>query len=250
MTVNEWFDNGCEYNEGVMLYMKQKGHSGNLVRLFLKKYSLNNQEKLEYELSKYRKSQKTKTTKAIILEKPSLYKITPSPVIKEVDTKITKEHAHYFYRLNQLPIELHALAIQQRNDFQTAISLKLQLNNLHPLEEGKALTICLAIEELFDSIEMAQNILKHYVKHKVIIDTTKRDFSKLTGDQRIIRLRNKRSSIAKLEKRIKGYSKALLNELPIDRKTKLKIQLQKSSENLLKQQIEVQELLDYINNKS
>lgn len=250
MTINEWFENGCGYNDGVLLYREQKNHSANLVRLFLKKKSKNNQSKLEYELGKYREPQKNKVKNNVNLENTSKSKLSVFTVLENEPIKITKEHVHYFYRLNQLPIELHALAIQQRNDFQKAISIKLQLNQLHTLEEGKALTLCIAIEDLFDSIEMAQNVLKHYVKHKVVIDITPRDFSNMTGDQRIIRLRNKRSSIAKLQKRIDGYKKELALELPLARKTKLKVQLQKSSENLLKQELEVQQLLEYINHKS
>lgn len=249
MKINEWFDNGCDYGTGVVLYMQQKGHSRNLVSLFMKKETPNNLDKLKYELGKYRSAVAAPENLPIqnIIISP---KVNPQVNIIPVKPKIESAHVHFFYRLNQLAIELHPMAMKQRDDFQKAISLKLQLNQLHEMEEGKALEICIEIENLFDAIDMAQKVLKHYVKHKVVLDIENRDFSHMTPDQRHIRLKNKRSSIVKLERRITTYKQELANELPISRKTKLQVQLQKSTANLLKQEFEVQELMDYINGKS
>lgn len=248
MTVNEWFENNGDYNAGVILYMHQKGHNANLVSLFLKKESANNYEKLKYELGKFKTADSTLSAPSVkteIVTTKTSIENKPLPIPPKIDTP----HAHYFYRLNQLSIDLHPMAMQQRADFQKAISLKMQLNLLHELEEGKALALCIEIENLFDAIEMAQKVLSHYVKHKVVLDIESYDFKDMTPDQRYVRLKNKRSSIAKLKARIKAYKKELSAELPIKRKTKLQTQIQRSSANLLKQEHEVQELINYMNDR-
>ena len=58
MDSNIWFEKGCDYKKGVALYASLKGHSPNLLRLFLKKQSISNAEKLKYELGKFRKKQR------------------------------------------------------------------------------------------------------------------------------------------------------------------------------------------------
>ncbi|NKI28255.1 hypothetical protein HCG49_17005 [Arenibacter sp. 6A1] len=240
MEIENWFKNGCDYEEGISLYATLKGHSKNLVRLFCLKDSPRNREKLKYELEKHR------TESAPVL---SMVEDNSQPKVNlQVNSEAKKSNQH-FYRLNQLPLELHPLAIKQRSDYQTAISLKLQLNDLHPDEEGVALELCLQIENLFDSIEEAQKILSYYIEHKVVLDVSPRDFNSLTPAQLVKRQLNKRSSITKLKGRIKGYHKKLATNLPLAEQTKTNTQLQKTTERLMQHQLELQQLNEMINNK-
>ncbi|WP_340074527.1 hypothetical protein [Leptobacterium sp. I13] len=244
MDVNTWFENGCNYQEGITVYASLKGHSPNLVRLFLRGQTLRNEEKLKYELGKHRQRPKRHSTADKEAKKKAPRGV--SPAIKEAVINPPHLPANYFYRLNQLHPGLHQLAIKQRNDFQTAIAAKLRLNELHPEEEGEALKLCLQIEDLFDAIESAQKVLSHYVMHKVVLNLEPMSFSDLTPAQLLQRRNNKRAAIAKLKGRIAGYKKQLANEMPTAKKTKLKTQLEKIHRKLLQHEIELQQLNELI----
>lgn len=247
MQVNNWFKNGCNYHEGILLYQKQKGHSVNLVRLFLKKESLKNLEKLKYELSKFKEPE---LKKEVDKPTPKTEKVNlqvdflPKPTNQQPTTT-----SQYFYRLNQLDPKLHPLAIKQRNDFQTAISLKLKLNALHPSEEGEALKLCLQIEDLFDAIETSQKVLDHYVQHKVVLNVSARTYHDYTGGQLADARRNKRTSVTKFKKKVNTLEQKLNTKLPLTEKNKIEVQLQKAQESLLRHEMDLQELNDLINEK-
>lgn len=248
MKVNEWFSNGSDYNAGVLLYASLKGHSPNLVRLFLRKESPSNFEKLKYELGKFR--EKGTIAKPLIVknEKKSQYNI---------DIKIdgserkpltnNKKTSFYFYRLNELHTDLHAISIKQRNDFQKAISLKLKLNELHPSEEGAALSLCIEIEDLFDTIETTQKVLKHYVEHKVVLNIASRNYRSLTAAQLIQSRNNKRISVSKYKKKVESFENELGQNLSKSETTKQAVALEKAKSKLLEHELDLQQLNELIN---
>jgi hypothetical protein len=240
--INNWFESGCDYQSGITLYLSIEGHRSNLVRLFLRKESPRNLEKLKSELRKYREKTTDKKTDKIVNTATQ-----SNPIIN--DKALDKSYKGYFYRLNQLPTQLHDLSIKQRNDFQTAIKLHLQLGNLHPMEEGAALKFCIEIENLFDSIETAQKVLDHYVQHKVILDIKPFDFSDLTPAQLLQRRNNKRASVSKYSKNVKTYKKQLQGDTSQSEKTKLEDLLEKANAKLLNLEMEIQQLNKYINGK-
>ena len=225
MDINTWFENGCNYQEGVTLYATVKGRSSNLLRLFLRKESIPNLEKLKYELGKHRQAAKKEAspeTKSVLKRKLTI-KIEGSQKGPE-----PKPASSYFYRLNQLHPDLHTLAIEQRTNFQTAIALHLQMTKLHPNEEGAALSLCIEIEDLFDAIETTQKVLDHYVTHKVVLDTASRGFKDLTPAQLIQTRNNKRISVSKYTKKVDVLNNKLRQNLSKAEKTKTEVALQKS----------------------
>ena len=248
MKVNEWFSNGYNYNAGVLLYASLKGHSPNLVRLFLRKESAANLEKLKYELGKFRE----KST----ITKPAIVKNTKKPQYN-IDIKIegrerkptvnNQKTSLYFYRLNELHIDLHPMSIKQRNDFQKAISLKLKLNELHPSEEGAALSLCIEIEDLFDAIETAQKILKHYVYHKVVLNIEPRNYNFLTAAQLIQSRNNKRISVSKYKKKVERFENNLGQNFSKSETTKQEVALEKAKSKLLEHELDLQQLNELIN---
>ncbi len=246
MKVNDWFNSDCNYMEGVMLYQQQKGHSSNLLRLFLRKESVPNFEKLKYELSKFKESESSAVTKP---KKVNLHVdfLEKNSKQQTVSINSTKPPSGYFYKLNELHTDLHPLAMKQRNDFQKAISLKLRLNNMHPDEEGESLKLCIQIEDLFDAIETAQKVLDHYVEHKVVLNIEARTYNDYTGGQLADARRNKRTSVTKFKNKINTLKTALKSKLPLAEKTKLENQLQKDTEKLLKHELDLQELNELIN---
>ena len=248
MKVNEWFSKGSDYNTGVLLYASLKGHNPNLVRLFLRKESAANLDKLNYELGKFKekrqepraKSQEQKRKKANL--KVDYYKLDQIQL-----TKNQKPNSLYFYRLNELHIDLHPMSIKQRNDFQKAISLKLKLNELHPSEEGVALSLCIEIEDLFDAIETAQKVLKHYVDHKVVLNIEPRNYNSLTAAQLIQSRNNKRISVSKYKKKVESFENNLGQNLSKSETTKQAIALEKAKSKLLEHELDLQQLNELIN---
>jgi hypothetical protein len=247
MDINAWFENGCNYQKGVTLYASLKGHSLNLLRLFLRKQSISNADKLKYELGKHRKSPKTKIVTPAIKEKPQKLKIDPQVDFIKVDPKTANSKNGSFYSLNKLHIDLHPLAIKQRNDFQIAISLHSQLTRLHVDEEGAALTLCIKIEDLFDAIETAQKVLDHYVTHKIVLNIESRNFKALSPALLIQSRNNKRISLSKYKKKVETLKLQLGQNLSKAAKNKNAVALEKAENKLLHHELELQQLNELIN---
>lgn len=247
MDINTWFESGCNYHEGITLYASLKGHSPNLLRLFLRKQTFSNAEKLKYELGKFRRSPKRNLTTSHIIENPREVKKTPPTSSTKADTKMSISNG--FYRLNELHIDLHLLAQKQRADFQKAISKHLKLTQLHPDEESKALQFCIEIEDLFDAVEAAQKILNHYVKHKTVLHIEKKNFSQMTAPQLLRSRNNKSTSVSKYKKKVHVLRKSLGQNLSKTETTKIKVALEKAENKLLHHEMELQQLNELINGK-
>ena len=241
MIINKWFDDGCNYNEGVLIYASLKGHSANLLRLFLRKESVTNAEKLAYELGKFRED----PAPSIKIEVVSAQTKALGPTI----TPPAVNSSGGFYRINELPTALHPLLIEQSTNYKLACSLHLQLTALHPDEEGAALKLCILIEDLFDSIETSQKVFDYYKKHKVVLNIKPRSFEDLTPAQLVQRRNNKKATISKHKKKVADLKSKFEQNMSKAERTKLKIAFEKAERTLLQHEYEAQELTNLINEK-
>lgn len=231
--------------DGVLIYGKQKGHSPNLLRLFLRKQSTNNEKKLEYELGKFKDLNSLKTPKKILFKNKtentkSTIGSSPGPVSSHSNNS--------FYQLNQLHPDLHYLSIKQRNDYQLAISLHSKLVQLHKDQEMEALDYCIQIEDLFDSIEAAQKVLDHYVKHKIVIRTSAKEYKDYNAAELIKAQMNKKTSVSKFKKKAEAAKKALTENLSNNERNKAEIHFQKVEQKLISHEMDLRELEQLINN--
>lgn len=245
MKVNNWFKKGCNYQEGVLLYGSLKGHSSNLLRLFLRKESNQNKAKLAYELAKF----KEKKTKIKVISSTPLIPICidHSEAYKQHTIPSATGASGHFYRLNELHKDLHPLSIKQRNDFQMAISLHTQLTSLHEDQENEALSLSIKIESLFDSIAAAQKVLEHYIKHKVVLSTAKSSYENLSPAQLVQRRNNKRISVSKYKKKVNAIESELQKTQDHSQKNKLQMALEKATQKKLQHELELQQLTQLIN---
>lgn len=202
MTVNEWFSSGCNYKKGVAIYTALPNANRNFVRVFNKKESMQNLMKLKYELQKHLQptavttkiAKSTSTSKRVIdIKINGNPKPTPKPQSKY----------HRQVLISQLPVQLHQLYIQQKTDYNTYCSLKMQLLELTNIRDAfgnlvldaegnpkvkeqttadieKALQFCLQIENLFDKIDKAWEIIDHYLDTKEVLKIETKDFTKLS----------------------------------------------------------------------
>lgn len=245
MTVEDWFSSGCEYSQGVMLYAQLKNSNKHLLRLFTIKESSYNLEKLKHELGKH----KPVISESSIIKQSTKTKVKEESIIKATMQSNDNNSNIGFYQLNQLPKELHPLSIEQRNSYQLAIASKLALNNLNPIEEGEALKLCIKIESLFDFIESTQKILKHYVDHKVVINTSSMTYEDLTPAQLLQRRNNKRSSITKYNKRLEKLLVIDCKNFNKHQQSEYNRKLQKLQQKVLEYELEIEKLNQLIQTK-
>ena len=240
MKVNDWFKNGCNYQQGVLIYAGLKKSKPNLIRLFRLKENAYNTQKLKNELTKFKEVQIEQTFISEVTTKTSA---KPTPAQNQTTTTYKP------LLINQLPVELHPVFIQQKQDFATACSLKIQLNNLTPEAEDEALKLCIEIESLFDKIEAAWKILDHYQETKEILQLQDNSFSNLTPAQLLQRRNQKRSTLSKTKSKIKQLNASLLKAETKALKTKIETTIARAKEKEINLQVDIQKLTDLINGK-
>ena len=224
MKINDWFTNGCNYEEGVAIYASLKTSKINLLRLFQKKNASTYLEKLKYELGKHKETEVVLNNFTVVSpgEKPTS---APAPII----TPIIEPPLYKQKLIRDYPVALHPVYIQQKNDYATACSLKIQLNNVDGRKrfDGEALKLCLEIERLFDAVELAWKQLDHYTETNTILVVKEHDFSDLTPGQLILKRNSKRSSLTKAKRLVANYKAALLKPQTIAQKTRIEVKKEK-----------------------
>lgn len=264
MTIKEWFTNGCNYTEGIALYKALPNTNKNYLKVFKRRETPQNKMKLKYELQKFIKKEvagpvknslkseilkpKKVNLQVDILEKPSIFLTSENP----------KTESKYFRKvlLNQLPIELHPLYIQQKTDFNTYCSLKIQLNALSyikdsfgnivkdaegkpkvkpqtPLDIEKARVYCMQIENLFDAIDKTWQIIDHYLDTKEVIVIQDKNFTTLSSGKLRDKLISVRGSITRQKTRQQLLTKKLENAVAKKYKIKYKRDLTKCTAKLM-----------------
>jgi hypothetical protein len=230
MTVNDWFENGCNYKDGVALYSCLPNHNKNLATVFFRKETPQNRMKLKYEL------QKNRTPTIGIAENFELTKTPKKNIQINIDAAPkSKPTENKFFRkllINQLPIELHPFYIRQKFDYTTYCSLKMQLNEINAVKDQfgnvildrdakpkikpqtdldieKARVICLKIETLFDSIDKTWQIIDHYLETKEVVILQEKTFENINGVDVYKKLNSVRGSITRQTTRHKILTKNL-----------------------------------------
>lgn len=252
MTVIEWINNGCNYKQGLELYKNIPNHNANFLKAWSRKETPQNLIKLRYEL------QKNVT--------PTFNITTPAKVV---------ESEQKYYRkvlINQLPIALHPMYIQQKNDFSIACSLKMQLNALGNLydsngniiygadglpklkkqtkaDQEKALQLCLKIESLFDAIEKTWEIIDYYLENKTIPTIKENDYSNLSEGKLRDKIVSVRSSITRQKQRLKMLTKKLQNAVAKKFKIKYERNIAKCENSLMQLNQDLIKLLEIRDNE-
>jgi hypothetical protein len=245
MKVQQWFDDGCNYQQGISIYMGLKKSQPNLIRLFKLKQNSYTTSKLKHELKKFKNLEVENIS--FTETSPTPPPQTPPPPPKEPDNLSSKYYKPLL--INMLPVELHAMYIEQKKDFATACSLKMQLNNLAPEDENTALKLCLEIERLFDKIEAAWKVFDHYTETKQILKINTNSFYDLTPAQLLQRRNYKRSNLSKTKNKIKNLKQQLKTVKTKGLKTKVEVNLAKAKEKKVNLEIDINALSELINKK-
>lgn len=238
MTVNDWFQNGCNYQHGILVYESLESHNKNYVKIFRKKETPENLMKLKYELQKFIAptiSKPTENKPIGLFIKKEIEKVVETPATTSIFLRAEKQEETKYYRkllLHQLPVELHPLYIQQKNDFNTYCSLKLQLNALNQVRDTfgnivldakglpkrkpqtdadieKARLLCMQIETLFDAIDKTWEVLDHYLATKEIVIIQQKSFDELTPGKVRDKLISVRGSLTRQNQRLQKLQESL-----------------------------------------
>lgn len=194
MTVQDWINEGKDYNTGVQLYIRLGGNP-NLIRLFLKRENKWNRNKLTYELKKFEDVEEPEP-EDVPVKKPSVNE----------SAKFLKSKPISYY-----PPELHEVYLNRIKTFLKACSLKVQLNALDENDTLKSLEFQNEIWELFEANDNCWKILNHYEHTKQVLPVkSKSDFSELSPQKRVKKLhqlyanRSKRAkTILKMKNKLK-----------------------------------------------
>lgn len=251
MTVNEWIATGCNYKVGLALYAELPNYNKNLLKVWTRKQTTQSEMKLRYELQKHLQPTFKAPTSATINEPKKQYR------------KVL---------INQLPVELHGVYLQQKNDFGLACSLKIQLNAMGhfydnqgnliiganglpklkpqtPETQERARKICLKIETLFDSIDKTWGIIDYYFEHKVTPQINSNNFSKLSPGKLRDKIISVRSSRTRQNQRLKMLQQKLDNAIAKKFIEKYKRNIEKCENSLMQLNQDLIKLIELRDNE-
>ncbi|WP_435263419.1 hypothetical protein [Tenacibaculum sp. nBUS_03] len=223
MTIDTWLSsNNQDYKIALQLYEALPTCNRHFLKAMQKADTPQNLIKLRYQLEKYKKLEVPKATISK-KNKPTLIRTTePKPSFKPR------------VLITDLPLELHATYIEQKNNFAKACSLKMQLNALEEHEiEHKALGVILKIESLFKAINEAWKIIDYYLEHKEVIQVPKTTLENLTPIELLKKQNSLRSSITRQKTRKEKLLAELKNTSLRTQKLKLETKIEKATKKLI-----------------
>jgi hypothetical protein len=244
-TLQQWFNNDCPYQEGVVLYENHPKCNRNLLTHFKKKHTALLHEKLKYELRKFldKPHLSVKTIKTAL--KPT---VVTSVNVEELTSVIslTKKQSLYFY---QLPEQLRPVLLEANQLFKENCYLKSLLNDLPASAENKALELQLQIARNFKQNALCWKKIDYYQEHKVLAETAVSEFESLTPAALLRKQQLLYASISKLNTRLKTNRILLKDAFMVADKNKLERMIAKQENNLIKQNEQLLTITNLIDGK-
>lgn len=204
MDVTNWLKHKNDYNIGLALYIAHPKHNSNIAKRLSRGENANNYHKLKYELNKLLKE--GKPTKAAA---PPLIisKATPKKtIVSKALVNHNKKPPVYFH---ELPSEVRPYLLEANNSFKELCFLKVELNNVAPKSEKKALELQQKIHTKRQENILAWEKIDYYKKYKKLPAPNKGEFEDLTPAKLLLRKQYHEQNISKLKKRIRENSKLL-----------------------------------------
>lgn len=225
MTISEWLTSDSQdYKTALQLYEVLPTCNRHFLKAMQKADTPQNLIKLKYQLEKH---------KDLVVPKVTTIKEIKPALIINTEPK-PKPSFKPRVLITDLPLELHAMYIEQKNNFAKACSLKMQLNTLEQHEiEHKALDIILKIESLFKAINEAWRIIDYYLDHKEVIQVPKTTLENLTPIELLKKQNSLRSSITRQKTRKLKLQTELKNTSLRTQKLKLESKIEKTTKKLI-----------------
>jgi len=237
-----WLENKGTYQEGVVLYAAHPKHKRNLLKLFNKRNSAVNEQKLKYELKKLA----LVNTAAVKIKTP----IVVAPVVNPKVTVATtiavyeKKQALFFH---ELPEELQPVLLEANTLFKTNCLLKVQLNAVSEDNEEDALAIQKQIVSNVSKNTLCWQKIDFWKQHRILPKSDTHTVESLTPAQLVKREQLLFASISKLKKRLNINIEKLNEASTTKARTKLERSITKQTNNILfkeEEKLKIQELIN------
>lgn len=232
--IEQWKANGTPYQEGVLLYASFPTHNKTLLKNFQRKENAQLLEKLKYELSKIDKSVKATLIKKEVVEKPIIGQKVSTPnvvqYIEQQQTNYVTKQALYFH---ELPAALRPILLEANTLFKEMCFLKVQLNELPPEAESKALSIQIDIAKKQKQNALCWEKLDYWKTHKVAPKEAKSKFETLTPANLVKQEQYLFASISKMKKRLAENKELLKTANGVSEVNKLQRAISKQESTLI-----------------
>lgn len=195
-SIQQWYDNGQNYAEGVSIYRELPKRNANLLRLFNLNENKLRKEKLLAELSKYITIQAVPVT--ISVAEKTL--ISPVQLIEKKLEEVEKKQRVLFHHL---PPELRDVMLRANELFRYNCFLKVELNDLPDDAEEKALDIQLRIADNFKENKACWSKIDYFLEHRELPKEASSGFEKLTASAMVKRQQQLFVSVSKKKKALK-----------------------------------------------
>ncbi len=233
--IQQWFDNGCNYDEGLQLYASLKTCNKNLLRLFRLKNTVPNQKKLEYELSKFVNTKPV--AKKTIPVKKVITITAPLESVLFDETSLEKNKTIW---LHELPTELHPVYLEATSLFRENCSLKWKLNCLPEEAETTALDLIKKIQSNFERNKLLWDKIQYFLTHRKVALSALSEFEGMTPVKLLQKQQLLYAAISKLNARVKENRKLIQETTLLKERDKLDRFIKKQEANLIKKTEELQ----------
>jgi len=224
--LQKWFENGCDYASGVLIYKELPKHNPSLLRNFQKKQNSFNAEKLKYELKKFQE----KYNQTVFV---SEIKKEVAAVVSMVPEKVSSTDQNNVVLFHQLPESLRPVLLEANQLFKENCLLKVNLNELPAHAEKAALELQIKIHTNFKRNELCWQKIDLFLEKRIIADAPITEFNGLTPEGKLRTQQLLYSSISKLNTRLKANREKLKTAEFVSIKSKIEREISKQEQNLL-----------------
>jgi hypothetical protein len=226
-----WFDNGCNYNDGIAIYKLLSCCNRVLLQNLSKKENAINIQKLKYELKK----QIAVLNTVLDNEKPKGIVTQEHNIVANESIEI-KKSALFFHNL---PVELRPVLLEANNLFKTNCLLKTQLNDLPEHAEKKALEFQIQIHRNFELNAQCWKKINFFLEHRTISKEANSEFKEYTPAGLLRKQQLLYASISKLKSRLSTNLKEHKSAIYVSDRSRLERIIAKQESNLIKQNDEL-----------
>jgi hypothetical protein len=226
--IQNWFNEGCNYASGIVIYGNLPKHNPTLLKTFQRKENSFNSEKLKYELKKFAE----KYTQTVFVSE--IKKAVDSAVIPVPEKVLEKEQKNAVL-FHQLPEALRPVLLEANQLFKENCLLKVNLNELPAHAEKEALKLQLKIHDNFRKNGLCWQKIDLFLEKRIVTETPKHEFEGLTPAGLYRQQQLLYSSISKLNTRLNFNREQLRKATVLAIKSKIERQISKQEENLVQQ---------------
>lgn len=226
--IQNWFNDGCDYASGIVIYGNLPKHNPTLLNTFQRKENSFNSEKLKYELKKFAEKYSQNVFVA------EIKKAVDSAVIP-VPEKVSSSEQKTAVLFHQLPEALRPVLLEANQLFKENCLLKVNLNELPAHAEKEALQIQLKIHDNFRKNGLCWQKIDLFLEKRIVAETPKHEFEGLTPAGLLRQQQLLYASISKLNSRLKINREQLPKATVLAIKSKIERQISKQQENLVQQ---------------